>query len=445
MYRKIIRWWLIGILFFFPFRKVIAIYFEGINLTQIKYANYLDEFTIVLFLVPAVIELYRRNNIQYHLYLIILMPILVFCLFGLTSGIVNGNPVIVNILGTFDYVKYFFIIFIYAAYFREFSDFDKIFRFMLILAIFFSFTAIIEEAWVLVSRYILGKDILDPSMYLFRPQPPSEEASLGAWRYGIYRAGSIIKKVNWLGHYSLFILTVYMFVKKKCNPYIIFLLVSGILFTVSRTSYAGLLVMSIVFIISRKVVNRKLVLTFITIIIIAITFLGLNTSSIYKLNPRGKGVVTYRDYAAGKCIEVWKDHPFIGVGPGMFGGVVSMKFASPVYKEYNYPIGRLKSIGGIDQFWPQVIAETGIIGLGLFVCLILALLKLLLLLRQDSIRDDIKRLLSGLLLFLFSIYISTFGRGFNEVVTMFPYFAFVGISLGSINKLKRNDISLHGN
>ena len=437
------RWWLTGILFIFPFFKVIIQRFEGIHFSQIKYVTYLDEFTIVLLLLPAIRELYRNNNIQKHLYLIIPLPVFIFCLFGLMSGIVNGNPFIVSILGTIDYIKYFLIIFIYAAFFSGFSDFDKIFRYMLVLAIFFSLLAVIEEAWALVSRYILGKDILDPSMYLFRDSPPSVNQSFGSWRYGIYRAGSIIKKIDWLGFYSLFIFTLYISVRNKRNPYVLVILLSGILLSVSRSAYAGLLAMSIVILISWKVESRKLVAISVLFIIMTFACIGFNTSYVYKLNPLGKGVATYRDWAFSKSIEIWKDHPFIGVGPGMYGGVVSRKFVSPVYKEYKFPIAKFEYYGGgLDQFWPQVMAETGIIGLVLFVLLLMALLKLLLLLKEVSRGEDMKRLLTGLLLFLLSIYVYTFGTGFNTVMIMFPYFAFVGISLSSMTRLKSNDKSL---
>ena len=46
--------------------------------------------------------------------------------------------------------------------------------------------------------------------------------------------------------------------------------------------------------------------------------------------------IPYRVYTMNKSLEVFKDHPILGVGPGMFGGVISVIFNSHVYDEYNF-------------------------------------------------------------------------------------------------------------
>jgi len=56
------------------------------------------------------------------------------------------------------------------------------------------------------------------------------------------------------------------------------------------------------------------------------------------------------------------DHPKFGVGPGMFGGAVAKKSSSPYYEEYNFSTDALRHYSDLDQFWPQILAETGIIG-----------------------------------------------------------------------------------
>ena len=46
--------------------------------------------------------------------------------------------------------------------------------------------------------------------------------------------------------------------------------------------------------------------------------------------------ISFMKYSRDKAMEIWGNHPFLGVGPGMFGGVISVKFHSHIYEEYGY-------------------------------------------------------------------------------------------------------------
>jgi hypothetical protein len=382
----------------------------------------------------------KKTVSRYHF--IIGMPLIVFCLFGVISGIANGNPFNVTILGTFDYIKYFLVIFIYAVFFRHFSDFHKIFRFLLVIAVVMASFAILEEAWALVFRYAMGKDILDPVVYLFRKPPPSAAASLGAWRFGIFRAASFIKSTNIFGYYMLFILTIYIFTKKKLSPFICVILIGAVLGTVSRSAYMGLLVLFLLILFLRKV-HRNIIIISVVCFLMGSIFLATTVIPDIDLLGKKDNAISYREFARQKGTYIWEDHQIVGAGPGMFGGVVSKMFVSPLYKEYGFPFGYIKSIGGIDQFWPQVFAEVGIIGFILLIWLIVSVIKVLLRMKQSALGEDIQRLSQGLLVFLMVIYVYTFGTGFNTTVILYTYFAFVGIAVGAVTEAKRIDNQLN--
>jgi len=429
MYNDLIRWWLTYILLFFPFTKAIKKYILDENSILSHVVQFMDEITISVLFLFAIRDLFRTRELLNRSYLIIAVPLITYYLFGLISGIVNGNPFIVTIIGTFDYIKYFLVIYIYAAYFREFSDINRIFRPLLLLAVFLAGFGIIEEIWAIVFRYILGKDIMEPIMYLLR-SPPDFGMAPGIWRFGMLRVHSFIGDISILGLLCLLVLTVYIYKQNKLNYFVLFFLLSGILLTFSRVAYAGLFFVIII----KRLRSRKTITAFVIVTIILFTLLSLSPLSYDAAQSLGN-FFNYREYARHAGMMIWKEHPYFGTGPGTFGGIIAKHFDSPVYAEYNFSTGLLKRFGGgIDQFWPQALAETGIIGSGLFVLLILSVIRTLFIIKQGVISKDTKNLIAGLLVFMAVAYIRTLGTGFNSTAILFPYFAFIGICLGSMNK-----------
>ncbi|GAI90369.1 unnamed protein product, partial [marine sediment metagenome] len=84
-----------------------------------------------------------------------------------------------------------------------------------------------------------------------------------------------------------------------------------------------------------------------------------------------------RAYAIKTSLKIWQDHFIFGLGPGMFGGWISRLTDSPVYQEYQWDWKGLERLSSIDSYWPQVWCETGLIGLGLYLWLIFAILACL--------------------------------------------------------------------
>jgi hypothetical protein len=198
--------------------------------------NRLEEMTLVVFVPLAIIEFIKNRKSIDKILIFLVLPIIILGISGLVSGMVNGNSLYVTALGTFDNVKIFLALFIYAVFFRDPGNFEKIFRPLLKVAIFICLIALIQEIWALSYRYILGKDIHDAGMYILQGMPADVRLQRDLWRLGIYRAPSLLGHYNILGFYSLLILTIYLFNVKKVNLLVFCALSAGIVLS-SSTNY----------------------------------------------------------------------------------------------------------------------------------------------------------------------------------------------------------------
>jgi O-antigen ligase len=355
----------------------------------------------------------------------LLVFLALFGIYGLASGIINGNSLLVTSLGTFDYVKNFLAIFVYAAFFRDFNEFRKLFRLLLIIAVLLGTVALIQFIWAMGSVYMLGKEITDQSVYIFF-NIPMDNIDI-AWRYGIFRTSSLTYHAYILGLFNLLILTIYFYSGKRAKIKTVIPLLSGVLMSVSRMALGGLIFITLLQLIKRK--------KWIILVLLLLIFTGIFAFN--KMNydkNKDPGYFDIRAQTQQKALEIWKDHPFLGVGSGMFGGTVSFKHNSYVYEEYNVvQIGYLKQVGGIEQFWFQILTEMGIVGALLFINLIVFLFITLYKLREQAMSQDMKNLFSGLIVFIPCILIVTIGSGINIAPVLFTYCAFIGMGVGSMD------------
>ena len=440
---NIIKLLLTGILLFLPFQRKITkdLLMSSSNMTGI--INSVDEITIVVFFLLAFREYCKNRKLPDCMYVftsIFLMGVVIFI-----SGIVNGNFIYTTILGTFDYIKMFLVIFIYAAFFKEKDDFKKIFRLLLILASIIGAVALLQELWALSARYLLGRDLHEMGGYLIGRNEIKEIS----WRFGIYRPRSLMHNSNIMGLYCLLIFITYIFTEKKKNLPILFLLLIGVLTSLSRMAYAGIALSTVIYLFRQR--NRLIIIGGTAVLTLFlymgfvkdVNFLDMLSEpdsidiELVQMDENGESLeedneVEFREYTKNKAMEIWKDHPVWGVGPGMFGGRISLITHSEIYEEYNiFKREQLGKWGGIDQFWSQLLAELGIVGTVHFILLLLSLYISFLIVHKQSSSDEMQNLSKGLGIFIIVILIICTGSGINIAPVIFTYMAFIGILYGS--------------
>ena len=440
IYKNAVMWWLTALLIIIPFVTRICDLLRTWNPKLSALVNRLDEMTLIILLPTAIFEFYRnyRKEKEFDsLSLLLFFSIVLVTVCGILSGILNGNPTKVTALGIFSYVKYFLFIFVYAAYFREFSMFLKIFRILLMIAVVVGVIAFIQEAWVIYSSFFVANNSPHKDIYILISKLlglNDIQVYGNGGRFGIYRASSLLSHYNLLGLYSLLILTIYLNIVKRVNIIIMFSLLSGVIASVSRIAYVGFMLLGGLQVFK----GRKWIAVFIIPVVIALFFMfraGDNIDMPNLTNEEGNNTqyqetLTYREFARGKAMNVWMDHPMLGVGPGMFGGAIAFKYSSPYYQEYDFQM-IMNWFHSLDQLWPQVLAEMGLIGTGALFGMFVTLFLVFYTLRQNTVSDETRGFFTGLLIFTVIFLFNTFAGNLNTVSVLLPYCAFAGMGLGA--------------
>ncbi len=434
------RWWLTIILLFLPFQFKIVESILVWNQGLASFLRKLDEITILIFLPFACLELYRKRELFDLKYILVAFSIVMIGIFGFISGFKNGNSLLITSMGVIEYVKYFLVIIIYAAFVRSLNDYQKVFRYLLIVTVFIGGMSFLQEIMALYCRYIYDPLLSDSGCLLCELcAGMSEKYGTSIWRLGIYRAYALISHYNVLGFYSLLILTIYLFSFKKINYMFFASLFAGVFLSVSRTVY-----ICFVYIAGLQIFKgrRWLVLLLVPILILLVKMSFLSDFDIATEYGvfKGEGFKqevsqselfiqgNYRAYAFEKAIEVWKDNPFWGVGPGKFGSAPAIKYGSHLYGEYVFLGGVMR---GLDQFWPQVLAETGIIGTGSFAGLLFAIVLILVNARAKTVSYKLRKIYTALTIYMAVFFVYAFNNTLISVEILFTYCALIGMSLGA--------------
>ncbi|MEM7818239.1 MAG: O-antigen ligase family protein [Candidatus Aenigmatarchaeota archaeon] len=350
----------------------------------------------------------KRKFIVFNIFII------AFCLVGLISGILNNNEIKITFLGIFDYIKNFIFILLGIMYFNE-KRLKSLFLVLLNLYVLICATAII-----IVISNLLSFKLPDFLGYIIEI------------RFGIPRVAPFQIHPNMLGLCSLlfFILDFSLYPKFTFKK---FLLLCGIILSGSRmvwTSFAvGMLFLVFIFKIRERIIYGFFLSLLFGIFVLPKIFEKTQTEYLSESY--------YRGYVIKKSFEIWKDSPFLGLGPGMYGGVVSVKFNSPIYERYNfskqwYNFG-LARFHSLDMFWPQILVECGLIGAILFLLFLYVLYKLA---RNKAINTNnkfVKHFSLGLSVVPIVIFFYLFGSGLNLAPFLITYSIFLGMCLGTKN------------
>ena len=270
------------------------------------------------------------------------------------------------------------------------------------------------------------------------------EGPAEVWRFGLFRAPSLLGHPNTIGMYVLIFFTVELARISKhdsMNQWVkITILGLAIFFSLSRTAIGGALIAGLL-ILPR--VHRRLMFILSVIILLGILILSLLGPAFFKSDPKSEIYDPYRGYALKKSIEVFKDNPLFGVGPGMYGGHVSLKYGSDVYSRYGFEKRYYDYLRNgatsIEEQWVQTLAELGVPGLVLFISLILTPIFILYKVKKTVSDTLILAIINGFMIMPFQMVIYMFSFNLSQQqMWLFPYFAFLGMLVGA----QRRDIYL---
>jgi hypothetical protein len=239
----------------------------------------------------------------------ILLCLLILGFVGLISGLLNNNPLVVTAMGIFDYLKNFLVIPIFTLLSINRKSMDSLYIMLHRLALFLCLVAFAQEV-----AFLAGLPIQEVGV-LFQD-----------FRFGLLRTPSLMGHPLAFGLYALLFFVLDFSVHRRIRWQNI-ILVSGVFLSLSRVVWASFLTALLLMLIQNR--SKKIVALF----IFAVLTITLSIPFFYVHTSREMISEDYfRGYALRKSQEIWKDHPVLGVGPGMYGGVISFIFDSPIYK-----------------------------------------------------------------------------------------------------------------
>jgi len=326
------------------------------------------------------------------------------------SGSMNGNSLIVTVNGIFDYIKNFLMIPTVFVFSLSGKRGGKIFIVLHRLAIALCLIAILQEI-----AFFIGFPVHQVGVFHYE------------LRFGLMRASSLMGHPNIFGLYALLFFTLDFSLHRRIRLQNL-LFASGIFLSISRMVWIGFLISFFFLFIQEKGKKFKILFLLIT------TLIAFAIPYFYYITAREIDQSSYfRGYALSKSLEIFKDHPIWGVGPGMYGGVVSFTFHSPIYQKYSFDknwLDFIKEFRSVDQFWPQILAEMGVSGALFFGVLLFYLWKVPKKMSEISGNEFRKKMLSGLSVMPIVLVVYLFGSGLNLTPFLLTYSTLLGLILG---------------
>lgn len=256
-----------------------------------------------------------------------------------------------------------------------------------------------------------------------------------AKRFGLYRVQSLtgFGSINYLGMYALLgLFLIYATTKISIEKFLGILATLCLIFlTFSRQTWMGLFIM--------LVLTKKRLIVPGLLILISIALMTLYGSESY--DPE----TYYRSFTYLESFRLLQENPIFGAGTGMFGGLASILFESPIYDDWpEYFRDMVNRIGSIDAFWPVIWGELGILGVIAFSLIWFSLFKGLGYMSNwfrntgDGQMYNIGRILKH---YIVALVFMCLGTGLNAPFVVFTFFGLVGIyiSLYKQSRLQLED------
>lgn len=405
-----IGWWLfvLFLLGIVPFQRYL-LRIKSLNLPQ--GFRFIDEIVVVIICLIGLSHWRVKRTLPKKAVLIIISLGLIILL-GLASGIYNANPLYITILGTFDYVKNFLVIPVLAYLVIKKERFIRLYEILSYLAVFLCIIAIVQEIAFFIGIPLEWTGALRTKL-----------------RLGLARTPSLIGHPNAFGLYALLFFILDTSIHKRVRWQNI-LLVIGVILSVSRMVWLAFFLTGIITLVLSR--SRVAILwSALGLLMMLISFSSFYKTTTTEMVTRPDNY--FRGYVLKKSTEVWSHSPIVGIGPGRFGGIVSLMLGSPIYEKINFNPGwynYMKGFRSLDQFWPQILAETGILGILGFCLLLFSLWWVPYKLSKATSDSFQKNILFGLSLAPVVMAVYFIGSGLNILAFLFTYTSLLGLVIG---------------
>lgn len=354
--------------------------------------------------------------------------------------------IFISILGTFDNIKSITMFLPFSVLVWSKKSLIDIYNFLRKIAVIGSVFAIVE-----FTSLLFFDENISEIFYIF------DSGLQIKGKFGIPAVGSLYNFTNSLALYTLIFVCIdlgMLISGMKINKIVFFIFIISILTSGSRMGLLSIIsVLSIAFFLSPKAerIRRKSIkkISVALIIILVSIFLVMFAMKSILSDLIGLSIARYTEYTGSYrayslffSLKLLYDKPLFGVGPGMFGGMFSFIFDSPVYRDYGfsqfwYEYGR--EMNSIDMFWPQIWGEIGIIGFLSFILFMSQTFIQFLKKGKKSILlgdNFLGAILIGCALFLPCLFIMGLGSSLNIPGIFVPFGCIAGMALSNYKNMR---------
>ena len=308
-----------------------------------------------------IIDADTRLFIQRKKFFTLIMPFLIFFIYGLISFFNSYFSYVTNLDWFLRHCLYFSIVFICLVHIKSLDDLDRIVRMLLFSILVVCVYGVIQ--WIDVNYYPPGSVSLGIDKFI--------------WRHGFgHRIFSTFGNPNFFSNFLVLMFPIVFFMfyhKKSLYTFVLLcLLVVNIFFTDSKGPIVGLIaeLICILFISLRFILMNKKLKMFILGISVAIILI-LGSYVFYKVTLGGAmQSFSFRIFTWLSTVEMVEEKPWFGYGLGTFW---------LLYPAYRRPaIFHLEGAHNTESDHPEnehleVLSDGGIVGFGIWIWMILFL------------------------------------------------------------------------
>ena len=387
MLKNTLKWLLVFLFIFIPFRELIGYY-------TTDYIKFLPDIAIWLLFIVLVFHKKFKLSLKFYDIFFVL-----FIAFGFISTLINHTSILAFLLQSRSISTIYVLFYILRSIKLGKNDYKTLIKISIIPCIIITVLAVLEY----MSNKYIGY--------------PNDWAILIYSKANFARAYSILKNPNVFSIYAFFsFYLVYLGNKLEITkiPKVLYILLLLPIFIAASRSTEIVVILFVVFLFINAIIEKKYksIINVVAIILIAVglTF-GLNTVRKMYLNPNeeryygnvydenGNKIISedeeeganssaerWREVLDGKTFydnstdgrifklklgfKVFKDHFIFGTGFGTFGSAGSKMVTPELYETYGISKGMYS-----DNEYLKIVVETGIIGTFLFGLFLLSLFK----------------------------------------------------------------------